>query len=674
LWEEPVSDASAITDGHARGEDQGRNDRRLLTLAALVFLLSLAIRMTWVAFARVTPISDFRGYDELAVNWLQSGHFSSVGSLAYRTPGYPGFLAAIYAIAGHSWRAVGFVQAVLGGVTSGLLVLLASRVLSRRGSVIAGILHAGSPTALAYVPVLASETLTVFLLVSGLLSLAASQERVGVARCLLSALSGALLALLMLTRPVGVFLLPAFLLLAVYSRRRRTWRASPGLAFLAATVVVLSPWLVRNHLGGLGPATLSTAGGENLLMGNNDLARLGGFQEGVIERHNLPEKLQDGLYREEALSWIRSHPGRYLVLSSIRASRLLGFEPDTWAAKYLVPTEENDRAFRASFLYSWEGATSEPPALLARAWRVELRNAKVLQRLRVVIAPLLLLSLALSCLRWRNYSLILLPALAYLGGLSLTYAEIRFRELADPLLFILLAGLLADIMFSSTNVLPRPWRQSRAYLSARETPKAILADLWKEEAPETPGPADLSAEETQAAHRQEAVEYEFSPVSLTEQRFYLQQSGLQSMRVARAGDGLSCEMVSSRDTSSGGVGGVSFRAAAPGALGLTVSFLEPGNIQAVILAGYDDTGEGCSFAWRWQVQDGQRPLRGRQTYVLVPGKQSGHFLPDAPGAAGATREIRFLLEVAPNASAGFILHKLDLAAGRGKPLAGSRGT
>ena len=117
--------------------------------------------MTWVAFARVTPISDFRGYDELAVNWLQSGHFSSVGSLAYRAPAYPGFLAAIYAIAGHSWRAAGFVQAVLGGVTSGLLVLLASRALSRRGSVIAGILHAVSPTALAYVPVLASETLAV---------------------------------------------------------------------------------------------------------------------------------------------------------------------------------------------------------------------------------------------------------------------------------------------------------------------------------------------------------------------------------------------------------------------------------------------------------------------------------------------------------------------------------
>jgi 4-amino-4-deoxy-L-arabinose transferase-like glycosyltransferase len=595
------------------------------------------------------------------MSWLQRGHFSSLGSLAYRTPGYPGFLAAIYSIAGHSWRAAGFVQAVLGAVTSGLLVLLAAKVLSRRGCVIAGVLHAVSPTALAYVPVLASETLAVFLLVSGLLGLAVAQERVGGARYLLSAVSGALLGLLLLVRPAGVFFLPALLVLAIYSRGRRTWRARPGLVFLGATLLALSPWLIRNHLAGLGPATLSTAGGENLLMGNNDRARLGGFQEGVIERRNLPEKVQDGQFRKAALAWIRSHPGRYLALSGIRAGRLLGIEPDTWAAKYLVPTRENDRAFTASFLYSWEGARSAPPALLDRAARVEHRNAEVLKKLRMVLAPLALLALVLSCLRWRNYVLILLPTLAYLGGLSFTYAEVRFRELVDPLLFILVAGLLADFVFSTSEVWPRPWRQSNAYLSARETAKGILAGLWKAEAPETPNSADLLAEETQAARRQEAAGYQFSPVQLTDHSLCLRQSASRSIRASRVDDGLSCEIVSSSDASAGRSGGISFRAIAPRALRLKVSFLEPGNIQAVSIAGYDGTGERCRFKWRWQVQGAQRPPRGPQTYVLVPDRQSGHFLPEGASEVEGTREIRLLLEIAPNCRAGFIVHKFEIA-------------
>lgn len=630
-------------------------------MAALVFLLSLAIRITWVAFAWVTPISDFRGYDQLAVTWLESGHFSSPGSLAYRTPGYPGFLAAIYSLAGHSWRAAGFVQAVLGAVTSGLLVLLAAKVLSRRGSAIAGGLHAISPTALAYLPVLASETLAVFLLVSGLLGLAVAQERVEGARSLPSAIPGALLGLVLLVRPASVFFVPAFLVLATYSRERRTWRARPGLVFLGAMLLILSPWLIRNYRAGLGPATLSTAGGENLLMGNNDRARLGGFQEGVIERRNLPEKVQDGQFRKAALAWILSHPGRYLALSGIRAGRLLGIEPDTWAAKYLVPTRQNDRAFTASFLHSWEGARSPPLALLDRAGHVENRNAEVLKKLRMVLAPLALLALVLSCLHWRNYALILLPALAYLGGLSFTYAEVRFRELVDPLLFILVAGLLADFIFSTAEVWPRPWRQSNAYLSARETAKGIIADLWKDEAPETPDSAHLLAEETRAARREEAAGYQFSPVKLTDQSLCVRQFALHSIQACRVGDGLSCEVTSSPDASPGGSAGISFRATGPRALRLKVSFLEPGNIQAVSISGYDGSGERCCFTWRWQVQGVQPPPRGPQTYVLVPDKQSGYFLPEGPSEVEATREIRLLLEIAPSCRAGFIIHKLEIA-------------
>jgi hypothetical protein len=98
-----------------------------------------------------------------------------------------------------------------------------------------------------------------------------------------------------------------------------------------------------------------------------------------------------------------------------------------------------------------------------------------------------------------------------------------------------------------------------------------------------------------------------------------------------------------------------------------VRFLEPDNIQAVSIAGYDSAGERCSLKWRWQVQEGRRPPRGLQTYALVPGKQSGHFLPEGPSEAAATREIRILLEIAPNSRAGFVIHKVEIAACPGRP-------
>lgn len=95
-----------------------------------------------------------------------------MGRLAYRTPGYPGLLALIYLAVGHSWKAAAMFQALLGALTSGMLVLLAATVVSVRASAAAGLLHTFSPAALAYVPILASENLAIPLVVGGLLCLA----------------------------------------------------------------------------------------------------------------------------------------------------------------------------------------------------------------------------------------------------------------------------------------------------------------------------------------------------------------------------------------------------------------------------------------------------------------------------------------------------------------------
>ena len=86
---------------------------------ALAALAGLALRIFFVLKFPVTDSGDAPFYIELAWNWLKNRvyGFPVKGVLTpvdMRTPGYPAFLAAIFAFAGNSARAVMLAQAVRG--------------------------------------------------------------------------------------------------------------------------------------------------------------------------------------------------------------------------------------------------------------------------------------------------------------------------------------------------------------------------------------------------------------------------------------------------------------------------------------------------------------------------------------------------------------------------------
>ncbi len=641
--------------------------RRVLKFAAAVFLVSLVIRLTWAAFAHVTPISDFRGYDGLALQWLHTGVFGEPGSYAYRTPGYPAFLAAIYRLVGHSPRAAGFVQAFIGALTSGLLVLLAGRILSPRAGALAGLLHAVSPTAVAYVPVLASETIAAFLLVAALLCLAAAEEREERERDGRGALvgSGLLFGLMMLVRPAALFFLPAAALLSVYSPRRRRWIPSRGLIFAAAVLLVLGPWMIRNQRLGLGWMTISTVGGENLWMGNNDKARLGGFcaEAAWPVKPGDTEQGRDRAYRRAARAWILHHPGRYLALSAIRAWRLFGVEPDTWAAKYLWPTRGNDRVFAAVYGERASQGGPVPEELRLRAGEIEMRHALFLKRLRWLLAPLVLLALLVTIPWWRDYAVVTFPALSYLGGLSLTYAEIRFRELSDPLLMIPLAGLLAMAVFRSTELAREPLHPSRAFAIILRTLRSLSPGAREREALPPAPISRREAEERAADCAREAAGHPFSPIDLA-------QPGLRpaalwnypawTVSASRFQEGIRCLIHASADLSAEQRGGLTLPAGPFRALRLILSFINPRGLREVRVEARDGEGRMCA-GWRWEVAAESLPPVARQHYVLLPGKPSWYFEPEeTDGPSGEPAELRLLVRVASNAKAGFVLHRAEL--------------
>ncbi|MGC1966295.1 MAG: hypothetical protein WA673_07540 [Candidatus Acidiferrales bacterium] len=135
-------------------------------------LAGLALRVYLVLKFPVTDTGDAPFYMELAWNWLKNGvyGFPVYGRLTpvdMRVPGYPAFLAAVFAFAGQSARAAMLAQVVADLATCFIIALIAARLApatARRRVAIAGLwLAALCPFTANYTAVVLTETLVIFL-------------------------------------------------------------------------------------------------------------------------------------------------------------------------------------------------------------------------------------------------------------------------------------------------------------------------------------------------------------------------------------------------------------------------------------------------------------------------------------------------------------------------------
>ena len=141
-----------------------RKDARFFfaaTLAALALRLVFALHFPAV-------VDDSRLYADIAENWLQHGVYGITDSgqvmpTFSRLPGYPGFLAAVFAIFGWSnFRAVLLIQVLFDLGTCFLVADLARRFASDRAAKAAFLLAALCPFLANYSAAALTETLEVF--------------------------------------------------------------------------------------------------------------------------------------------------------------------------------------------------------------------------------------------------------------------------------------------------------------------------------------------------------------------------------------------------------------------------------------------------------------------------------------------------------------------------------
>ena len=229
-----------------------KNLRFFLSFTAAALLLRLVFLLRFPGV-----VTDSFIYGDIAKNWLQHGIYglSGAGEISptyIRLPGYPAFLAFIFAVFGvDHYRAVLFVQMFVDLGTCFLCAAIGLRLLGPRCAKMAFVLAALCPFLADYSAAALTETLEVFFTALALHLALRAFER---ARLRDWAACGAACAAAILLRPDGVLLL--FSLEAYQLARMAFSKRSPGVdlrKLLRAGVLVaviallpLVPWALRN--------------------------------------------------------------------------------------------------------------------------------------------------------------------------------------------------------------------------------------------------------------------------------------------------------------------------------------------------------------------------------------------------------------------------------------------
>jgi len=223
-------------------------------------LAGVALRLLFIfRFPGVT--TDSFVYGDIAKNWLQHGIYGLSGvndiSPTYiRLPGYPAFLAAVFAIFGmEHYRAALLLQMFVDIGTCFLIADLARRLISPRAARFAFLLAALCPFLANYVANALTETWEVFFT-----ALALDFAVVGLETPPNSSMRswvgcGLAVGAAILLRPDGALLLfatEAYFLGMLVSRRKETLAAPAsyllrsGLIVALVSLATLVPWTVRN--------------------------------------------------------------------------------------------------------------------------------------------------------------------------------------------------------------------------------------------------------------------------------------------------------------------------------------------------------------------------------------------------------------------------------------------
>jgi len=348
-----------------------KNRKSLIVIffVAFVFRLVFSIPVFINIERAIGPGSDAKNYITLAEHLLSEHEFSVYsGETGYReaarTPGYPLFIAFSYLLSGKwDWLII-VMQCLLDALISLMIFSIGIVLLhSVNAALFAGLLYSVHPHQALYTSQILSETLFTFLITICLTFLIAFLLK---KKKILIIISGLLLGIATLTRPISIyFFIPIILIIIIALRTRIKSALYSVLFFLMAFFLALSPWYVRNYIT-YHKVFLSTIGNWNI--GYYNAAFVISLKEGISlidaqqkiaeavkRKHDIKE--EDYYYvtdnpemckyvAQYGLKVIRQNPLTYAVLHT--AGFVHTFLPSEYAFLYkVIGTEGIKRAEEA---------------------------------------------------------------------------------------------------------------------------------------------------------------------------------------------------------------------------------------------------------------------------------------------------------------------------------------
>ncbi len=266
----------------------------------------------------------------------------------FRPPGYPFFLALVYGATGGSYLAARLVQVVLGLGGCVLAWALGRRVFDAGTGLLAALLLACHWAPIYFEGELLEPALLSALLLALLYVAAGWRERLTWANSLTV---GVWMGLAALVRPNVLACLPVMLAWAFAcaprgARWRRGWR--PALLFLVGVAAAIAPVTIRNYRVARDFVLISSNGGINFYIGNNETAdglwpRVPGLGDIIgrggwtsfdharivagVERtagRSMRHSEVSRYFARKGWEFIRTHPGRTLQLLGKKAVAFWG--------------------------------------------------------------------------------------------------------------------------------------------------------------------------------------------------------------------------------------------------------------------------------------------------------------------------------------------------------------
>lgn len=333
----------------------------------VLLIIGLGVRLWWLFNVNSQPVTDFNFYYERAKDIAANRGYAVDGVFtAYWPVGYPFFLSLFFRIFGPSVILAKILNTALTLSCIGLTYWITWRLWkSSILGFLAGLILAIAPPFVAYSGIVASEPLY-----TALTLLAIAWSLVAFQKPRFWLLVGVAVGFATLVRPQAVLIpfliIPGVALFSRSEREDRRFNYKKAFAYsLAAMLLIQFPWHIRNLVVFKKPVFISTNGGDNLWIGNNENATGKYIPPPGIPQSPAKELANDKATRTEGKNYILDNPGKVISLwpAKLEATFLTRSDVAYWSfqtekGKLITPGMGSDKPlykftqrFSANFAY-----------------------------------------------------------------------------------------------------------------------------------------------------------------------------------------------------------------------------------------------------------------------------------------------------------------------------------